>query len=226
MTVDNVGWRDEDTEKDAGDAAHMNEAVTNSDLDDAAMLQCDNRSAIITPPSLSPEIPESNSGATLEEERQLRSSRQGDSTSNPSGKRSRSLSGSDRIDGRSSDWVFDVFAEDDSGTEGDSWLLSKRARSSSRPSEAAKNASPLAVAVMDVHMSGHACDDRPLRGDQDYEVYQIVGESGSGYEVTASMTLWLPKASVHAKLVRKYRAKQRAAIRVRTRWSSRLRNRR
>jgi hypothetical protein len=44
---------------------------------------------------------------------------QGDPIPGPSGKRSRSLSGSGRANDRDSDWVFNVFAEDDGGTEGD-----------------------------------------------------------------------------------------------------------
>jgi hypothetical protein len=73
-------------------------------------------------------------------------------------------------------------------------------------------------------MPGSAHDDRPPRGDQEHEVHQIVGESGLEYEVTALTKIWLPKASVDSKLVRKYRAEQRAATRVLTRRSSRLQN--
>jgi hypothetical protein len=117
--------------------------------------------------------------------------------------------------------VFDVFAEDDGGTKGDGSPPSKRARSSS---EAAENPPPpLAVAAKGVQMSGSAHDDRP-RGDQEYEIHQVVGESGSEYEVTALTKLRLSKASVDPKLVRKYRAERRAATRVRTRWSSRMQN--
>jgi hypothetical protein len=81
-----------------------------------------------------------------------------------------------------------------------------------------------AAAVKGVQMPGSAYDDRSPPGDQEYKVHQVVGESGSGYEVTALTKIWLPKASVHSKLVRKYRAEQRAATQVRTRWSSRLQN--
>jgi hypothetical protein len=45
----------------------MGEVVANSDLEDATMLQCDNRSAIAASPSFSLEIPESDS--TSDEER-------------------------------------------------------------------------------------------------------------------------------------------------------------
>jgi hypothetical protein len=42
-------------------------------------------------------------------------------------KRSRSLSGSGRADGYGNNWAFDVFAEDDSGTECGGLPHSKRA---------------------------------------------------------------------------------------------------
>jgi hypothetical protein len=70
-----------------------------------------------------------------------------------------------------------------------------------------------------------ATENGPPRGDYEYEVHQIVGESGSEYEVTPLTKMWLPKASVDPKLVRKYRVEQRAATRVRTRRSSQLQNR-
>ena len=60
-------------------------------------------------------------------------------------------------------------------------------------------------------MADNACDDRTQRGGQEYEIHQIVSESGSEYKVTALTKLWLPKALVGPKLVRKYRAEQRAA---------------
>jgi hypothetical protein len=90
--------------------------------------------------------------------------------------------------------------------------------------EATEKQMPVVVTVKDVQISGSAHSDGPLRGDQGCKVQQIVGESGSEYEVTALTKLWLPKVSVDAKLVRKYRAEHRAATRVRTRWSSRLQN--
>jgi hypothetical protein len=110
-------------DRDAGGAVYMGEVVAKSDLNGAAMLQYDDRSTIATFTSFSPEIPESDSGATLDEERQLYPSLQGDSTASPSGKRSHSLSGLGRTDGRDSDWVFDVFAEDDSGCDLPRWRL-------------------------------------------------------------------------------------------------------
>lgn len=151
---------------------------------------------------------------------------QEDFIASSSDKRSRSLSGSGRADGRGSDWVFDVFAEDDGETEGDGSPVSKRARSSPRPSEATENKPPpaAAVAVKGVQMPGSAHGDRQPRDDQEYKVHQIVGESGSEYEVTAFTKIWLPKALVGPKLVRKYRAEQRVATRIPTRRSSRLQN--
>ena len=46
--------------------------------------------------------------------------------------------------------------------------------------------------------------------------------SGLEYEVSLEKTLWLSKATLDTKWVRRYRAGQRAVTRVRTRWSSRL----
>jgi len=74
-----------------------------------------------------------------------------------SGKRSRSLSGSDRTNGRGSGWAFNVFAEGDSSTEGDGSPSSKRVQSSSHPSEAAKNGSfqipnPLASRLASIYL--------------------------------------------------------------------------
>jgi hypothetical protein len=81
----------------------MDKVVANTDLDDAAMLQCNNHSAIATSTSFSPGIPESDNGTILDGERQLHSSLQRDSIASPSGKRSRSLSASERAKGRGSD---------------------------------------------------------------------------------------------------------------------------
>jgi hypothetical protein len=225
MIVDNPKLGCEIINIGAYDASHVNKVVANSDLDDAAMIKCDNHSAIVTSTPFSPEIPKSDDGAILNGERQYHLSLQGDSIASPSGKRSRSLSGSDQADGRGSDWVFDVFVQDDNGTEGDYSLSSKRVQSSSCPLEATENRTSPAVAMKDVQMSGSVDDDRPPQGDHEYKVNQVVDKSGLEYEVTAFMKLWLPKASVDPKLVRKYLAERRVATRVRTRWSSRLRDR-
>jgi hypothetical protein len=218
MTVNDPGVGSEDTDGNAVSAAQIDEIVTNSDLDDAAIPQSDDRSAIVTFDSFSSEIPESDSRATLDEEGQFHPSIQGDFIASPSCKRSRSLSGSDQADGRGSDWAFDVFAEDDGSS------ASKRARSSPRPSEFAENGPPPAAPVKTVQIPGSAHGDRPPRSNRQCEVHQIVGESRLEYQVTALTRIWLPKASVDTKLVRKYRAEQRATTRVRTRWSSRLQN--
>jgi hypothetical protein len=57
----------------------------------------------------------------------------------------------------------------------------------------------------------------------EWQAQCTVGErqtpSGLEYEVSLEKTLWLPKATLDTKLVRRYRE---AATRVRTRWSSRL----
>ena len=62
--------------------------------------------------------------------------------------------------------------------------------------------------------------------DHEWQVQRIVGErqtsSGLEYEISVEKTLWLPRATLNTKLVRRYRAEQRAAIRVCTRWSLRL----
>ena len=189
VTVDNPCVGGENTDGDAGAAAHVGEVVANPDLGDATMLQCDNRLAIATSLFTSPEIPESDSKATLDEERQLHPSVQGDSIASPSGKRSRSRSRSDRINGRGSHWVFDVFAEDDGGTAEDGPPVSKRARSSPRPLEATETRPPPAAAVVvkGVQMPSSA------HGDQEYEVHQIIGESGLGMKSPPSRRSAYPR---------------------------------
>jgi hypothetical protein len=71
MTMNDPGVADENTDEDADIAAHTGEGVANSDPDNAAMPQSGDRSGITTPTFFSPEIPESDGGATLEGERQL-----------------------------------------------------------------------------------------------------------------------------------------------------------
>ena len=113
---------------------------------------------------------------------------------------SRSLGGSGWADGCDSDWVFNFFTEGDSGTEGDGSPFLKRARTLSRPTEAAEYRPRPAVAVKGVQMPGIAYADRSPRGDQEYKVHQVVSESGSGYEITAFTEMWLPKALMDLKL--------------------------
>jgi hypothetical protein len=226
MIVDNPGVENKNTDRDTGGAAHTGEVVANSDPDDVPISQGDDHLAITTSTSFSPEITKSDSATTLDDKRQLNPSIQGDPIPSPSNKRSRSLSGSGQVDDHGSDWVFDVFTEDDSGTKGDGSPPLKRARSFPPPFKAAKNR-PLpaaSVAVKGVQVPGSAHGDRPPRGDQEYEVHQIVSESGLEYEVTAVTKIWLPKALVGPKLVRKYQTEQSAATWIRTRWSSRLQN--
>jgi hypothetical protein len=191
ITVDDPEVEGENTDRNAGNIAYTDKSIADSDPDDIAILQGDNRLAIAISTSFSPEIPESNSATTLDEKRHLNPSVQGDPIPGLSVKRSRSLSGSGRADGRGNDWVFDAFCEDvgedAGGTEGDGSPPSKRARSSPPPFKVAENRpSPAAaVVVKGVEMDGSAHGDRPPRGDQEYEVHQIVGESGLEYEATA-----------------------------------------
>jgi hypothetical protein len=226
MTINDPGVEGENTDGHVGGAAHTGEGVANSDPDDAAMSQSDDRLGMTTPASFSPEIPESDSATTLDEKRRPNPSMQRDSTPIPCGRRSRSLSVSVQAGGCSSEWVFNVFAEDDSGAEGDGLPPSKRVRRSLPPSKAAnsKSSPAAAVVVEGVQLPGSAHGDRPPRDDQEYRVQQIIGESGLEYEVTAVTKIWLPKASVDPKLVRKFRAEQRTATRAQTRRSSRLEN--
>lgn len=127
MIINNLRLRGKNINGDVNDAAYTGEIVANSDLDDAAMSQGDDRSAIATFTSLSPKIPESNSEATLKEKTQLHLSVQEDPIANPSGKQSCSLSKSGWTDGLDSNWAFNIFAEGDSDseTESDSLLFSK-----------------------------------------------------------------------------------------------------
>jgi hypothetical protein len=116
-----------------------------------------------TPASFYPKIPKSDSAATLDEERQPNPSVQRDSTPSPSGRRSRSLSVSVQADGYSSEWVFNVFAEDDGGAEGDGLPPLKRVRVSLPLLKAADNRSSpaAAVAVEGVQIPSSAHSDRP-----------------------------------------------------------------
>jgi hypothetical protein len=71
MIVDNPGMGSESTDRDAGSATQLGEVVVKSDLNDDAILQYDDRSAIVIFIFLSPKIPESDSRAILDEEGQL-----------------------------------------------------------------------------------------------------------------------------------------------------------
>jgi hypothetical protein len=96
------------------------------------------------------------------------------------------------------------------------------ATSSARPGEVW---TPLVVASP--HDAGLYTDlKREMLDNQEWQAQRIIGErqtpSGLEYEVSVEKTLWLPRAALDVKLVRRFRAGQRAATRVRTRWSSRL----
>jgi hypothetical protein len=124
MTVNDPGMEGKNTDGHAGGggaaaAARTGVGIADSDPEDAAMSQDDDRFEIARSVSFSPEIPKSSSAATL--------SRQGDSILSPCGSRGHGLNGSGRADGRNSgDWVFNVFIENKSGTEGDDLSPLKR----------------------------------------------------------------------------------------------------
>lgn len=67
---------------------------------------------------------------------------------------------------------------------------------------------------------------KEMLDDHEWQAQRTVGErqtpSGLEYEASVEKTLWLSGAALDVKLVRRFRAEQRAATRVRTRWSSRL----
>jgi hypothetical protein len=60
-----------------------------------------------------------------------------------------------------------------------------------------------------------------MSDDHEWQAQRIIGErqtsSGLEYEVSVQKMLWLPRATLDSKLVRKYRAEHRAATRVRAR---------
>jgi hypothetical protein len=127
----------------------------------------------------------------------------------------------DSIDGRVVDDVTakrprpltsDVFAEDENGLVNNGQPPAKRPRRASSASSSVRPEDPNRKEEMS--------------GDHEWQAQRIVGErqtpSGLEYEARVEKTVWLPRAALHTKLVRRYRAEQRAATRVRTRWSSRL----
>jgi hypothetical protein len=127
----------------------------------------------------------------------------------------------DSIDGRSVDDATDkhslplVFAEDENGLVNNGQPPAKRLR---RASSASSSARP-----EDLNQKKEMLDSH------EWQAQRIIGErqtpSGMEYEVRVEKTVWLPRATLHTKLVRRYRAEQRAATKVRTRWSSRLQER-
>jgi hypothetical protein len=128
-------------------------------------------------------------------------------------------------------FVFDVFAEDDDCLVSAVQPRAKRRRRASSASlwvRTGQAPTPLVVNLShDVGLE-EVSDlnwEETLDGHE-WQARRIIGErqtpSGPEYEVSVEKTLWLPRTTIHNKLVRRYRAEQRAATRVRTRWSSRL----
>jgi hypothetical protein len=125
--------------------------------------------------------------------------------------------------------MFDVFAEDD-GSVNDGQPLAKRRRWASSaaflvcPGEAW--IPPVVEPPHDIGLYADLNREEGTLDDHQWQAQQIVGErqtpSGPEYEVSVQKTLWLPWAALDGKLVRRYRKEQRAATKVRTRWSSRL----
>jgi hypothetical protein len=122
----------------------------------------------------------------------------------------------DSIDGRAVDdatdkhprpLVFDVFAEDENGLVNNDQSLAKRPR---RASSVSSSARPEDLTREEEILDGH-----------EWQAQRIVGErqtpSGLEYEVRVEKTVWLPRATLHTKLMRGYRTEQRTTTRVRTR---------
>jgi len=126
--------------------------------------------------------------------------------------------------------VFDGFAEDDDRLAHGDRPPSKRRRRAPTASSSVRTKQVRTPLVVNLpHGVGLNADF--TRGEWLWTV-----ESGSLSTLPASdrrrrgcitksafkKTLWLPRATVNMKLVRRYNAEQRAAARVRTSWSSRL----
>ena len=139
ITVNDPEIRNENTDEDVDVVAYTSKDVVNFDLNNTTMSQSNDHSVIVTSTFFSLEILENDSEITLEEERQLHPSIQEDFIVSFSNKRSHSLNESDRVNDRDSDWVFNVFVEDDNGTEDDGSSSSKRVRSSTHLSEVIEN---------------------------------------------------------------------------------------
>jgi hypothetical protein len=116
------------------------------------------------------------------------------------------------IDGHSVDDVTDkhplplVFAEDENGFINNGQPPAKRPR---RVSSASSSARPEDLNRKEKMLDSH-----------EWQAQRIVGErqtpSGMEYEIRVEKTVWLPRMTLHTKLVRRYRAEQRAATRVYT----------
>jgi hypothetical protein len=136
----------------------------------------------------------------------------------------------DGTDKGSPPFVFDVFAEDDDGVINNVQPPAKRQRRAFSASSSVRTeqaSTPLVVNLLnDVGPCADPNQEEKTLDGHDWQAQRIVGErqtpSGLEYEVSVAKTLWLPRATLDTKLVRRYRAEQRSATRVRTRWSSRL----
>ena len=177
----------------------IDRVVAPSDQHEALMRHARDTWDTATAQSASPEIADSNNGRT------------GD-------------------DGAGKHPLFDVFAEDNDGLVNDGQSPAKRRRrASSAASSVCSEEVWTPLVVVSPHDAGLYTDLNPeeMLDDHEWQAQRIVGErqtpSGLQYEVSVEKTLWLPRAALDVKLVRMFRAQQRAATRVRTRWSSRLR---
>jgi hypothetical protein len=121
----------------------------------------------------------------------------------------------DMTDKRPRSLVSDVFAEDENGLVNNGQPPAKRPH---RASSASSSVRPEDLNRKEEMLDGH-----------EWEAQRIIGErqtpSGLEYEVRVEKTVWLPRATLHTKLVRRYGAELRAATTIRTRWSSRLQER-
>jgi hypothetical protein len=123
-----------------------------------------------------------------------------------------------------------VFAEDDDGLASDVQPRAKRRHQASSASSVRTGQAPTPLVVNLSHDVGlenisDLNQEETLDG-QAWQARRIIGErqtpSGLEYEVSVEKTLWLSRATIHSKLLRRCRAEQRATTRIRTRWSSRL----
>jgi hypothetical protein len=131
----------------------------------------------------------------------------------------------DGTDQRPRPFVFDVFAEDDDELDNDGQPPAKRRRRASSVSSPVRTEQaqtpPITNLPQGVELHASFTRKEETMEGHEWQARRIVGErqtpSGLEYEVSLEKTLWLPKATLGTKLVRRYRAKQRAVTRVRTR---------
>lgn len=122
-----------------------------------------------------------------------------------------SNNGRTRDDGAGQHPLFDVFAEDNDGL----------ANNRQSPVKRRRRASPAASSEGRVTTGGqalHSLNRGETLDDHKWQAQRIVGErqtsSGLEYEVSPEKTVWLPRVALDVKLVRRFRAEQRAATRV------------